>query len=98
MISDATELDGSPRLQPLPDFRAVKANPLGTLSLPRAVPLIPNLRERIKGKFDTAVAQSLVFCNGYAVEEVDGECFTVGLTIYVALSIDTMIFLGFANR
>ncbi|KAF8425230.1 hypothetical protein EV426DRAFT_561657, partial [Tirmania nivea] len=39
------------------------------------VPLIPNLRERIKGKFDAAVAQGLVFCNGYTVEEVDGECF-----------------------
>ena len=95
MISDAIELEVSPRLQKLSGFRAVKANPLGPS--PRTVPLTPNLRERIKGKFDTAVAQGLVFCNGYTVAEVDGEYFPVGLVVYVNPSIDSVVFLGFAN-
>ena len=77
MINDTAELEVSPR--PLPDFRALKASTLGTL--PRTVPLVSNLREWIKGKFDAAVAQGRVFCNGYTVEEVKGECFKVGLNI-----------------
>lgn len=84
MISDATELEVSPPLQTLPDFRAVKANSLGTL--PRTVPLVPKLRERIKEKYDTAVAQGLVFCNGDTVQKVDGECFTFYIFTALGLS------------
>lgn len=79
MITDATELDIAPCPQSLPDLRAIKYSSLAIGAISRAPQLGQRLWDRIKRQFDAAVVQNLVFCSGYTIEEIDGECFKVDL-------------------